>query len=222
MRTSHISLKSRLLYSNLLPEPLVHWLVRRRLRYGPSVTNTIEPETTEAVHAELGKGRRKSVQLRRASSYAPVDNDHLPLIQSWPNVTIAGAVNWQIDHHDGFIPAFVSSIRYAPIHEQHARWRVIGERLSRQEANFRDEEALRLGLWRRKVLILLGAADPIVIKEEVEADAEEVLGKEHTKVVVFDAGHEVPISHSHEVVDTLWKFWGEEIEDIEIELDEGI
>jgi len=144
-----------------------------------------------------------------AGGQPPVDYDYAPIYENRPLVSVANAVNWQLEHHDGFVPSFISSIQHSPITHQHHRWRLIGERLSAQKANSADEERLAQGLERSKVLILLGRNDPIVIADQVEEDAKAVLGMENLEVVRFDAGHEIPISRAKEVVDTMWKFWGE-------------
>ena len=132
---------------------------------------------------------------------------HAPLLSGAPVSTVAAVVDWQLAHHAGFVPAFVSSIRYAPIHGQHARWRVIGERLSAQNAAPDDAVAAREGLERGKVLVLLGVRDQIVVADEVAADAEAVLGSGNVDVRVLDAGHEVPIERVDECVGAIWGFW---------------
>lgn len=101
----------------------------------------------------------------------------------------------------------MSSIRYAPIHGQHARWRVIGERLSAQNAAPGDAVAAREGLERGKVLVLLGVRDQVVVADEVATDAEAVLGSGNVHIRVLDAGHEVPIERVDECVGAIWGFW---------------
>jgi hypothetical protein len=134
-------------------------------------------------------------------------SSHAPLLSGAPASTIAAVVDWQLAHHAGFVPAFVSSIRYAPICGQHARWRVIGERLSAQNAAPGDTVVAREGLERGKVLVLLGVRDQVVVTDEVAADVEAVLGSGNVDIRVLDAGHEVPIERVDECVGAVWGFW---------------
>ncbi|KAH7063398.1 alpha/beta-hydrolase [Macrophomina phaseolina] len=204
LRPSHISLKSKILYNTpLLPALLVNWLVGRRL-YTPA-TPTLTPihadesssraSATDAAQAEAGQRLRP----RSASTLSyPA-----PLLPGRPAVTAAAAVNWQIEHHAGFVHAFVSSIRHAPIYAQHARWRAIGERATKERvaAEAKGERA------RAKVLLVLGRDDPIIVAEEVRLDAEEVLGgSANVRTAVLPAGHEVPMSLVGEVVEALVGF----------------
>lgn len=144
------------------------------------------------------------------TSSTPAVGDPDPLFPTRPLITVAGAVQWQIDHHRGFIPSFVSAIRHAPVTNEHARWRLIGERLSAQKANSADKNAQLMGLERSKVLVILGNRDPVIVATEVAADAEEVFGKGNAEFLGIEAGHEVPVTKSREIVDAVWKFWNEE------------
>lgn len=201
IRPAHISWKSKLLYNTPLPSPLIHRLVGRRL-YTPPTTapppSTPHPASaTDAAQAEAAPPAR----TRRSNSTL---SHPAPLIPHRPAVTAAAAVNWQLDAHPGFVPAFVSSIRHAPVYAQHARWRVVGERLTQERvaAEAKGEVA------RKKVLLVLGQADPIVVADEVRVDAEGVLGGEaNVETVVLEAGHEVPMSRAREVAEAMVGFW---------------
>ncbi|OCL00885.1 alpha/beta-hydrolase [Cenococcum geophilum 1.58] len=202
IRTSHTTLKSRLLYSptSPLPSRLVERLVAARLHTGPPTAQSVEPEAATPGILSAGKDRT-GTQAVHASS-------HTPLLPGAPASTVAAVVDWQLAHHAGFVPAFVSSIRYAPIRGQHARWRVIGERLSAQNAAPGDTVVAREGLERGKVLVLLGVRDQVVVADEVAADVEAVLGSGNVDIRVLDAGHEVPIERVDECVGAIWGFWG--------------
>lgn len=101
------------------------------------------------------------------------------------------------------MPAFVSSIRHAPVYAQHVRWRVVGERLAQERAAAEAKGEVA----RKKVLLVLGQADPIVIADEVRVDAEGVLGGEaNLETVVLEAGHEVPMSRAREVAEAMVGF----------------
>lgn len=173
IRTAHITWRSRLLYSlPLLPQPLVHWLVRRRLYTPPS--SPIPPLATTSSSAVPVD------QTAQAEAAAPPTASPSPSTSSQVH-TAAEAVNWQLDHHPGFLPAFISSIRHAPVYAQHARWHVVGAQ-------------------KTPVLLVLGGKDPIVVADEVWADAEECLGEGLETVVVEGAGHEVVMGWAGETV----------------------
>ena len=100
----------------------------------------------------------------------------------------------------------MSSIRFGPISNQHEEWRRIGQRLCAQNATTMDsveEEGMQNG----KVLIICGKDDPIIIKEELLDDATEVLGENNIRFETCDAGHELPITRSEELVGYIWDFW---------------
>lgn len=46
-----------------------------------------------------------------------------------PGVSVSAVVAWQLDHHAGFVPAFLSTMRHAPIYGPQEHWAVLGELL---------------------------------------------------------------------------------------------
>ena len=104
-----------------------------------------------------------------------------------------------MDAHPGFLPAFISSIQYAPVTGEHERWRMIGRR---QSAKAESEERLREG----KVLVLLGKQDNVVVASEVEEDATEMFGREHVGCVTLEGGHDVPIVNARGCADAMMGF----------------
>lgn len=204
LREHHIAWQSKILYSTegILPESLIQWLVKRRMSEGPITPNKKhDPDATDAVKAEVGNAH--SDLLKKANE---------PLFPHRPTVTIGGAVQWQIQQHTGFLPAFVSAIRHAPITAQHPYWRKIGERLTAQKTKRDDAQATNNGLWKSKVLMILGSTDTVIIKNEVEEDAVECLGKGNLETVVIEGGHEIPMSEAKEVTKAILRFWGEDAE----------
>jgi pimeloyl-ACP methyl ester carboxylesterase len=200
VRESHIAWQSKVLYSTegILPESLIQTLVRSRLGTGASTAKSEDATGPEdAVSAETGNAR-------------PVDALQVSASGRLSLLTVASAVQWQIDNHNGFIPAFISSIRHAPITKQHASWVKIGKRLSAQKAENADQQAVGKGLWRSKVLMVLGRTDPVIVREEVEQDATDCLGRDNIEVVIIEGGHDFAITKAEEVADAVLKFWGVE------------
>lgn len=117
---------------------------------------------------------------------------HLGLLRDNPNSTASTVVDWQLLHHQGFVPAFISSIRYAPIHNQHHRWRIVAQNIEKGVGELKE-------VW-----LVLGDADPIIIAEELIEDAREVLGEKKLRVrIVKGAGHEVAIDRADEIVEVV-------------------
>ena len=185
IRVRHFSKTSRVIYSEgVIPEPVLLSLVRRRLKtplYPPKKQADENLHATDAVKAEV------NIE----------NNSQAALSKSHPNVTIEGAVVHQVDHHEAFVPAFMSSIRYGPIQSQHSLWERIGQHLA-----LRNQGSKGSG----KVLIICGDRDPIIDKEELREDANAVLDRQ-IEFYVLPAGHDVPIVKSRDVSDLIWKHW---------------
>ncbi|ORY19731.1 Alpha/Beta hydrolase protein [Clohesyomyces aquaticus] len=196
IRTSHITLRSRMLYSpsGLIPEWMVRKLVAQRLWTGPDTARSIEPEpdTLDTADAESLSGRSdrsERSERRRSSKRDPTYiSSEFSLLPPNPNSTVGRVVDWQVSHHRGFVPAFISTIRHAPIHNQHDRWRLIGERMKNGSGPL------------RRVNIVLGENDPIIIADEISEDAREVLGDDYCNVhIVKGADHDVAIDRFDDV-----------------------
>ena len=100
----------------------------------------------------------------------------------------------------------MSSIRHGPIANQHSDWRRIGERLDAQNLASGGRYAGE-GLQNGRVLIIGGKKDVLILKDELVEDATEVLGAGNVRIEFADAGHELPVTKSEEIVETIWAFW---------------
>lgn len=124
-------------------------------------------------------------------------SSQVPLLRGYPQSTVSAVVDWQVQNHKGFIPAFISSIRNAPIHNQHHRWAILKENIEHKKGPL------------RQVWIVLGETDPIIIKEELAEDAIGVLGEENVKILVVEgAGHEVAVERGEQVVEVVERSLG--------------
>ena len=181
IRRSHTTWKSRLLYSTsgLMPESWIERLVAKRLYTGPELARSIEPEPDTIESAETKTANRDAVYV----------SSHYALLPNNPYSTVGAVVDWQIKHHKGFVPAFISSIQYAPVHDEHARWNVLGQSIKNKSGKL------------TKVHIVLGETDPIIVKDENIKDATECLGSGNVEFeVVGGAGHEVAIERADDIV----------------------
>lgn len=134
LRPYHIGWQSRVLYYGLLPERLLRWIVRRRLGGGTARADT---QTSRDPGMAVGEEIRETDSPLAKSSV---------LSLARPHVTAAAAVEWQLDHHRGFVSSFVSSIKHSSIpatKETRESWG-------------------RLGLRKDKVIIIAGSTDPIM------------------------------------------------------------
>jgi hypothetical protein len=169
--------------SGLVPRWLIERVVARRLWTGPETARSIEPEPDkEALEKE-------KALLDKDNVYRSSHHDLLP---GNLNSTVGKVVDWQIEHHKGFVPAFISSIQHAPIHTQQDQWRLIGERMRSGEGPL------------KQVHLVLGENDPIIVADEIEEDAKDVLGEEYTRVhILKQVGHEVAIERAHDIADIV-------------------
>ena len=179
LRQSRISRSSKLLYGNLLPDFVVKYFVSRRLR-GSSEGPPGEGDEKES-HDDSGTGPAEAVESEVPGHPAHVKDSTAAMFPDRPKVSIANAVSWEVDAHPGFLPSFISSIKYAPISHGHERWRLIGRRCEARRAS--TEPWKSPGLDEDRVLIIFGAQDPIITAEETGEDATAALGKENVKIV---------------------------------------
>ena len=166
-------------------------LVARRLYTGPEeVARSVEPEADAVENAETRKVGGKGRDPVYASS-------HHALLRGRPASTVGAVVDWQIERHEGFVPAFISSIRYAPVHGEHERWRVLGRNVSAGVGGL------------KKVYVVLGEVDPIIVKDELVEDATGCLGEGNVEFeVVEGAGHEVAIERADDIVRVVGRALG--------------
>lgn len=187
IRPYHISRQTRILYSDgIIPESILHRFVKQRLR-SPMAAPPKNPEKTRKVDAT--EAVQAEVNLE--------SNSRALLSKTHPHASVEAAVHHQLDHHPGFVPAFMSSIRYGPIREEHGRWRMVGERLSQQNKESGTQ---------KKVLIVLGSTDPIIIRQELEQDATKALSG-NVEFAVLDAAHDVAVVKGPEIAETIIDFW---------------
>lgn len=186
IRDRHISRKSRMLYAKeTVFEPLLLRIVRKRL-----MKTVPEPKGQNE-----GQGEEKADAMNAVTAEINFEaNQRVVLSREHPDITIEEAVNHQVINHGGFVPAFMSSIRYGPIQRQHELWRKLGRDLKAKD---------------REALIILGERDPIIDCPEVQEDARDVLDG-RVKFIIMSAGHEAPVKHGPEVAEYIWDFWKEQ------------
>ena len=186
IRARHFSKSSRILYSEgVIPEPLLLRLVRRRLK------TPLYPPKPPKKDGKIGASQAVKAEV-------PIENNSTAVLsRKHPDVTIDRAVVHQVDHHDGFVAAFMSSIRYGPIQNQHSLW----ERI-RSELESRSTQSSK----NARLLIIAGERDSIIDAKELQEDASAIFG-EHLDFRVVSAGHDAPIVKASETSELIWQSW---------------
>ena len=209
VRTEHISWQSKVLYSTgIFPEWVLEALVRRRLtpvaawRAG-GVVMSEEQMAGEVVAAKKGQQQQQGQKLNHDSSGGD-SYDNAIVSTRRPGLTVSAVMDWQVRHQRGFVHAFMSSIRHAPIYEQREDWSALGGLLAARRGISSPP-----GLLGGMVLLVLGQTDPVMIKEELIHDATEVLGEEAFEAVCLDAGHEVVMTQGKRIARMVRSFWEE-------------
>ncbi|TKA32565.1 hypothetical protein B0A50_01673 [Salinomyces thailandicus] len=201
IRPGNITVSSKLIYGGLLPSGLVNYFVGRRLRGNPkaSALSSANPEATTTGAVSAAESEVPGHPAHAADSSALI-------FPGRAAISPANAVAWQVDAHPGFLPAFVSSIKHAPVTGQHARWKRIGDRQAARRASAEPEKA-PAALRELKTLVLLGEQDTVIVADEVGPDTVKVMGAENVEVVRLEGGHDLPIVNASGCVDAVIGFW---------------
>lgn len=173
-----------------MPEFLVKLLVRRRIR-----------PTAKAVGEPVG---------RDGDANGGVEFDGAAVSKTRPHVTVSEVVAWQVDYHQGFIPAFLSTIRNAPIYAPQEHWDVLSKALEIRRPRRRihpSNAASTAGLEGGKILVVLGKDDGVIVMNEIIEDAYAVLGYDGVEFVTLEGGHEIAITLSTSVAESIEGFW---------------
>lgn len=201
IRQSRITLMNKILYNTgLINETTLEKIVIGRMRREelPARPTKLKkkPSIATAIVEEIPKEREEDIPTPPSLSHTR------------PNITISGIIPWQLDNHPGYVKSFMSSIRYGPITGQHADWQRIAKRLAAQNASM-EERTQKEGLQNGKVLIIAGHKDAIIVEDELVADATEILGENSVRFEFVDAGHDLPVSKSKEILGFISAFWEE-------------
>lgn len=179
IRKNRISISSKMLYnSSWMPEWMVRKFVASKLWTGRKVVES-DPEAVENAETTTTASEGDKTYL----------SSNQMLLPGNPHSTVSSVVDWQIQNHKGFVPAFISTIRHAPIQNQQERWAVIRENIENRAGPLKE-------VW-----LILGETDPVINADEVTEDARAVLGEENVRVKVLDGvGHEVAIERADDIV----------------------
>ena len=189
IRAESFGTATRLVFSSgLVPVRLLAALTRRRLQKPIASSRIKKPSRDKSRTKEPGNDDKSEDFVDAAAKEAadPVDGAVQPLERRVMNY-----VKWMVQYHDGFVPAFMSSIRYAPLIGQHESWRQLAGRAPGTTAVF------------------LAAADEIVDSEDYRQDALPLAGgEENVRWKVLPGGHNFVMTHLGEIMFEIDAFWG--------------
>ncbi|KAL8965260.1 MAG: hypothetical protein Q9183_003948, partial [Haloplaca sp. 2 TL-2023] len=116
--------------------------------------------------------------------------------------------NWQIQNHQGYIKANISSIRHGPITGEHRVWKEMSQALKSSDGPSLRDPAAGSGALQNRILVICGRVDPVIVSDELEEDIAAILGSsEDVTFETVDAGHDFPATRSAQVVHSIMDFW---------------
>ncbi|KOS18731.1 Uncharacterized protein ESCO_000752 [Escovopsis weberi] len=158
IRSESFGLPSRILFrSCLVPERILAHLARVRLQ--KPIAGSVKPKRVAASIASPEPVEvAEAVHLTRADD---ADDVPLPLEKR-----VMSYVRWMVANHEGFIPAFMSSIKHAPMIDQHDSWRLLARRDPGSTLILlaEDDEIIDLDIYRRDAVALAGGPDRVDLR----------------------------------------------------------
>lgn len=194
IRPEKFGVLARVVYrSGVVPERVLAALTRRRLERpiasGVKRKGSGGDEGKGAGEVEplLGNGQDP---LGAALAEAADDGNGALEPVSRLEVRVLRYVQWMVKYHAGFIPAFMASLRDAPLMGQHDAYG-------------------RLAGTGVPLALVFGKEDTIVDEKGYREDGLELLGGED-KVMwrVVEGGHDFPMTHAGQTVGVIEEFWG--------------
>jgi pimeloyl-ACP methyl ester carboxylesterase len=99
-------------------------------------------------------------------------------------------VRWMVVHHHGFVPAFMSSVRFAPLTDQHESWAKLAKRKP------------------GTTTILLAESDEIIDREEYRQVGLPLAGgEENVEWRVLPGSHDFVMTHTGDIIKELEDIW---------------
>ncbi|KAH8676281.1 hypothetical protein BX600DRAFT_394947 [Xylariales sp. PMI_506] len=196
IRPENFGRLTRLIFtSGIIPEGILEKLTKKRLRtpIGNAVAKRRKASVAQPLEGALdgGPGKEGLVEAAVQEAVDTTVDDDTPESVDPLEAKIASFVHWMLDAHDGFVPAFMSTIRHAPLMEQQEYWRQLGRRKPGTTA------------------VILGRADELIQKTDYAEDALPLLGGEANVLWrIVPGGHNFPFLSVRETLDTIYEFWG--------------
>jgi pimeloyl-ACP methyl ester carboxylesterase len=207
IRSESFGLASRIAFqSGIIPDRILSILTRKRLQQ-PISNKKLMPSRSPSPHGEVSQAKGKEVNASRDGHHLPVPPAHEK--EDFVDVAVAEVVDpkasssisplqdrvmhyvrWMVASHDGFVPAFMSCIRYGPLTDQHDTWKLLSQRKP------------------GTIAILVGRDDEILEVDQFSTDALSLVGGEdHVYWRVMTGGHDFVMTHPKDIMEELGAFW---------------
>lgn len=119
---------------------------------------------------------------------------------------IPAIVQWQFDHHKGFVHSFINTIAHGPLMFQHKDWKKVCDIITGKETGAGRANQTS-NLFNSKLLVIMGDDDGVVVEADLSADLLNIIGdSEHVDLKVVPGGHGFPVSSSNDVVKYVCDF----------------
>lgn len=189
IRPENFGRLSRLIFtSGVIPERVLAWLTKRRLRQ--PIASAVSKKVRKAAIANglvPNGGKESYVDVAVQEAVDPVDEPP----QTPFELEVIRYVHWALDTHRGFVTAFMSTIRHAPLLDQHDYWRRLASRKPGTTA------------------VLLGKDDNLIQRDDYVEDALPLLGgEENVYWRVVPGSHNFPFTHAADTLERIYEFWG--------------
>ncbi|KAI1820332.1 Alpha/Beta hydrolase protein [Xylaria intraflava] len=189
IRPENIGRMSRLIFTTgIVPERLLAWITKTRLRTPidnavskkrPAASNMLPTAAEKEDFVDLAV--QEAIDPRPQQSPTPYE------------LVVTEFVSWSLDYNEGFVPAMMSSIRYAPLMEQQQYWRMLAKRKPGTTA------------------VLIGRDDNLIQPEDYEEDALPLIGgKDNVFWRIVPGTHNFPFTCPEDALKTIYEFWGME------------
>ncbi|KAI0404261.1 Alpha/Beta hydrolase protein [Xylaria palmicola] len=190
IRPENIGRLSRLVFtSGLVPERLLAWMTKSRLR--KPIDNAVSKRRAlaSAVPSAVDEEKEDFVDLAVQDTVDP-PTQHVPTPFE---LDVVSFVHWSLDYNDGFVPAMMSTVRYAPLMEQQQYWRLLAKRKPGTTA------------------VLIGRDDNLIQREDYEEDALPLIGgRDNVFWRIVPGAHNFPFTHPLGALKAIYEFWGME------------
>lgn len=170
--------------SGVIPERILHSLTSRRLQQ-PIASSAKVPKQPPAVSGKTEAAAKVAAAEIPGTVRSNEDSPGLPIEQR-----VTHYVRWMVRHHTGFVPAFMSCIRHAPLTHQQESWKLLAQRKPGTTA------------------VLLAEKDEIINLGDYECDGLPLLGgRDHVYWKVLPGTHDFVMTKADLIMKELDNFW---------------
>lgn len=181
IRAERFGLASRVLFkSGLVPDAVLAPLTRRRLQ-----------RPIASARKSARKPEAEALAVAEAVDPAAAAGAPAPAVATNTlSRDVLSYVRWMVRNHAGFVPAFMSSIRHAPLTDQHEAWGKLAARP------------------RGATVVLLAEDDEIIDVGDMEDDALPLVGgRDNVHWRVLPGGHDFVMTHADDILAELRGIW---------------